>query len=472
MPDSDIKFRVSQEGAEKVAQDFRKVEDSFDGVEVTAKELHERLADLDARMNQLILTQGKYAYTSKGGMIVQRERATALNQLLSMQDQEIEGTKKSTRGLGTLTSTLLRSVAGTGKFSSEVSVLTTALVGGAGLTAGLAVAVGIVTLITQQFSKGGFAIADYTKKIEDLKDESELLADATNEVSKALDKLTNQQMISRIGMLKSELSDLWTLGLHGMGFGRQGFAEMQLMLSQLTGQLAGKNIMTTHGGDSFAEGIKKQIAYFTFLRDEVAKTKEEYSEYNKRIKEYNDLLKEQTEETKKTTKAVIEYAKALERIAGGQGSLVAIGASRVGGSFGMDATRGSVGGGASKAMISRELQNEMKQMQTLIGITAGVLRDEFTQAWEDVFGEANSLFEKFASRIAEYFTELALRQAAMGLFNLIFPGAGTVAGMAMGATSSPSSPSYSIILDGEIVGTFIDKRVPYSINKAARLDII
>ena len=60
------------------------------------------------------------------------------------------------------------------------------------------------------------------------------------------------------------------------------------------------------------------------------------------------------------------------------------------------------------------------------------IRGEFSTLWQDVFGEANSLFEKllmnFASRLAEH----GISSLFGSLLNFIFPGAG----MALGAFGS------------------------------------
>ena len=86
-------------------------------------------------------------------------------------------------------------------------------------------------------------------------------------------------------------------------------------------------------------------------------------------------------------------------------------------------------------------------VDTAIG-SANILRNEFNSVWGEIFGEANSLFEKM---IANWIDQLA-NMASMSLFgsllNFFVPGLGTAAGMATGSTSSGTPIQNNIIIDG------------------------
>ena len=423
MPDSDIRFRVSQPGAEKTAQDFKKVDDSIDDMGEGSLRATEGIGDLG---------------------VIGRQVGTSL---------------ASSTGLG-----------------GGISRIIGSLMGGGGLIFALgAVTIGLVSMV-EQAQGGGFALDDYVKKLENMKSEAELSADAMTKLKEAMDELTNEQMISRIQILRGEVSKISVWSQMAFGFGKQGYLENKLMLEQLIKALTDKSIMTIYGEDlSYVQDIKQKIKYQTYLRDEVAKTQEEVFAHNKEIKRLNGLLKEQTEETKKTTKSTSEYAKALNEV---YKELIKV-LSAAPPPRGDYRFRGLVTGvpvpEKPKIEFSAEEEEYFSRVNDMAYITAGVLRDEFTKAWQDVFGEANSLFESFAQRISQYFIDLALRYVALNLFSAITGVPTNVinyGGNAQGATSPPSNPSYNIVLDGEIVGKFVDNRVPFSVSKATRLSIL
>jgi len=400
MPDSDIKFRVSQEGAEKVSQDFKKV---------------------DGSINQ-------------------------------MEDGSIKATK-GIGNLGTVGRQVGSSIASSAGLNGGIARVIGSFMGGGGLI----------------FALGAVGIALYGL-IKDANDAAKAFERFVGSIDGAIKKLIEFEdplKGVKFGIKPEQIDSL----IKQFDAQIKGYEEGKRIILQSAGISAyGVNVSTLLGELGILKGLtveqQKQLALNEKLK-EIFEDKKASLEAQQKISEMMNKLGVEELETEKKISKVLKEKSLIMAQAKGEGAARFI-------PYAGDATRRRGDIGAGQAMISRELQNEMKQMQTLIGITAGVLRDEFTQAWEDVFGEANSLFEKFAMRIAEYFTELALRQAAMGLFNLIFPGAGTVAGMATSAVSGGATldKSINIILDGEVVGTFIDNRVPYSVSKAVRLDII
>ena len=84
---------------------------------------------------------------------------------------------------------------------------------------------------------------------------------------------------------------------------------------------------------------------------------------------------------------------------------------------------------------------------------ANTLRSEFTSAWEDIFGEANSLFEKLMMNIVESIFTNLLTTGAGAFLNFIVPGLGTAAGLVMGPNSSQTQPIV-LELDGRTMATW------------------
>lgn len=83
---------------------------------------------------------------------------------------------------------------------------------------------------------------------------------------------------------------------------------------------------------------------------------------------------------------------------------------------------------------------------------ADAFRGEFSKAWNDIFGEATSLFEKFIQGVGEQLFNYGIQKAAFGLLNMIFPGAGDIAAAAGGGSGGGNKP-IQIIVDGEVMTT-------------------
>lgn len=116
--------------------------------------------------------------------------------------------------------------------------------------------------------------------------------------------------------------------------------------------------------------------------------------------------------------------------------------------------RGNTKGGKERASMTQQMAEDMEFMNGLIISSAGILRSEFMQAWEDIFGEANSLFEKFIANIVSAFADLAAQKMAMGLFGFfasLFTGGAASAITAIpspsGSTTGPAIQN-NIIIDG------------------------
>jgi hypothetical protein len=74
------------------------------------------------------------------------------------------------------------------------------------------------------------------------------------------------------------------------------------------------------------------------------------------------------------------------------------------------------------------------------------------QAWEDIFGEANSLFEKFMQNVIDQLARLAAMRLATSFLSFI-PGVGPIASAVI--AGSASSGSIVLKVGEHDVGTFV-----------------
>ena len=87
-------------------------------------------------------------------------------------------------------------------------------------------------------------------------------------------------------------------------------------------------------------------------------------------------------------------------------------------------------------LLSDEELKRLHDMEDYFVVMANTLRSEFSKAWQDIFGEANSLFEKLLMNIAEMLASKALTSLFGSFMNFLIPGAGTFLGWATGASGA------------------------------------
>ena len=81
----------------KVTADVGQPEQQFDGVEVSVKELQERISYLNTEMRKMETQFGKSGIASKEYAMYQREAKLATEQLIRTQDVQAVSTNKSAR---------------------------------------------------------------------------------------------------------------------------------------------------------------------------------------------------------------------------------------------------------------------------------------------------------------------------------------------------------------------------------------
>jgi len=111
---------------------------------------------------------------------------------------------------------------------------------------------------------------------------------------------------------------------------------------------------------------------------------------------------------------------------------------------------------AAKEKLKAEKEAAKKQFETyknyFIDPFTDAFKGEFSKAWQSIFGEANSLLEKFIQSLSEKLFNYGVEKAAFGLLDLIFPGASAL-GSAISGGGADSRTVNQIIIDGELIAT-------------------
>lgn len=111
---------------------------------------------------------------------------------------------------------------------------------------------------------------------------------------------------------------------------------------------------------------------------------------------------------------------------------------------------------AAKEKLKAEKEAAKKQFETyknyFIDPFTDAFKGEFSKAWQSIFGEANSLLEKFIQSLSEKLFNYGVEKAAYGIMDLIFPGAGALGGAISGGGADGRTVN-QIIIDGELIAT-------------------
>jgi len=78
---------------------------------------------------------------------------------------------------------------------------------------------------------------------------------------------------------------------------------------------------------------------------------------------------------------------------------------------------------------------------------------EFSKAWNSIFGEANSLLEKFIQSLSESLFNKAVGSAASGILGMIFPGFNLLEAAVGGFGGGDRATVNQIVIDGELIAT-------------------
>lgn len=394
------------------------VKAGFDAEKISAKDLQERIGDLDKRMKMLTDTYGKHAYASKAGVIVQRERKLALEQLLILEEKEALATGKSTRGFGSLASAAMAASGSISGLGTGISVLTNSLMSGAGLTAGLAAAVAGFSIL-MEYLRGTNA------EFETLKSQVSGLLKV--EMPEGSFNIAPEKIPALLEKIRSSY---------------RGLAHSEKYLYNLLPE----------GGGNFEKKSQQTVNNFQALIESLETTYNKYLNLKNIIKEFGDVglgftedqtkaMKDREDAVKSLTTAYLKLAKIIQD-SELEGEDMILGdywkpqaSDR---SLGMRSGRYNLRGiDAEIEGQERLFKEKQKLYEDLFQDAANVFRSEFGSAWEDVFGEANSMFEKLIASWAQTLFEKLSGKALGGLLSLI-PG-GSVIGDLLGFSKAVST---------------------------------
>lgn len=374
------------------------VKAGFDAEKVSAKDLQDRIKDLDTRMKELTASYGKQAYESKAGLIVQRERKLAMEQLIAMEEKAAVATGKSVRGLGSLASATMAASGSISGLGTGVSVLSNALMSGVGLTGALAAAVIGFSLMME-------AIRGAREEQEKLNEE--IAGFITITTSEGTFNITGSQIEGTLQQLRNQ----------------------RIMLKEYGGNLsAGRVGFMPFGTKEFSKEEKERLSILDASIDVLEEANEKYKRQSLIMQTLSEAGMNYTETNKKINKGLKETKENLDRLNDPLKMLRDL--------YQQQQKRElppGMGGLPSKFNMSmvavpelppitftkKEFEEQYGMYADMIRDTANIFRSEFGSAWEDVFGEANSLFEKLIASWAQTMADKLIKKGLGGLLDFI-----------------------------------------------------
>lgn len=391
----DIITRVK--GAEQVKA-------GFDGEKVSAKDLQDRIKDLDTRMKELTATHGKFAYESKAGLIIQRERKIAMEQLIAIEEKAAVATGRSVRGLGSLASATMAASGSISGLGTGVSVLTNAMMSGVGLTGALAgVVIGFAAMME--------AIRGAREEQEKLN--KEIAGFLTITTSEGTFNITGSQIEGTLQQLRNQ----------------------RIMMKEYGGSLsAGRVGFMPFGTKEFSKEEKERLSILDASINVLEEANEKYKRQSQIIQTLSEAGMTYTQTNKDINKGLKETKVNLEQLNDPLKMLNDL--YRQQQKRELPAGMGGLPSRFNMGMVAvpelppvtftkKELEEQYGLYADMIRDVSNVFRSEFGSAWEDVFGEANSLFEKLIASWAETMADKLIKKGLGRLLDLI-PGGGFV----------------------------------------------
>jgi hypothetical protein len=439
----DVEFRILANSAS--------AKQSFDGINLTTAELEQRIRDLDAQLKEYSdLMGGKLPQQIIQVQRLEQERSAVLSKLIQLQDEATTSTARGARGMGSLAGQLFYATSGISGFNRTVSVLVSSLASGAGLTTGLALAVGGIIALSEVIKSSKNTMEDYQKAVKGVVDEmvklnNPMAGTSYNINPQALDSLI-AKVTQWIATLKAQAAAAGAnYGLVGTGLQKysQG-VDLPMMLANMLGLTQSLN-----------QTDKERLATNKVLLEKFQEMKAQL-EAQKMIQEAMANLGVQS---------VNKYQHTVTGFSGLQGA-------GIGMQPGM--TMPTAPSALSSLILPPDLMNTLNvtpeqikkafpQYWAFSQAAAKTFQDAFDSVWEDIFGHANNLLLDFIKNIASAFESLATEKLAGWLFSLI-PGVGPAASAAVtGAGAEPWS--FNINLGDQTV----QRVVVSSMRQAQRL---
>lgn len=125
----------------------------------------------------------------------------------------------------------------------------------------------------------------------------------------------------------------------------------------------------------------------------------------------------------------------------------------------------STQGGMADVAGMRGVKQNFEIFNSIAQSSANTMRDVFTQAWRDIFGEANSLLEIFLQNIASGLLSLGAEKVALTIFSFLTGGIGG----ALGALKPVGGNTVvNLKIGDETVERFVFRGLPGALNYGSR----
>ena len=430
MAEQDIEFTIytNSDNAKK----------GFKEAEVSAKDLQDRIDYLSKQMRDLEANYGKSGMASKEYAMYQRELKFATDQLINTEETHNEKTKQSVRGLGSLASASTAALGSISGLGTGISVLTNALMSGAGLTAGLAGITIAFSLLMETIRSANEETEKFNKAVKDLIDV---------ELPGGGFKIAPENLQNTIDYLDQQIK------------------QKQLFFNQQISS-GGLGMGTVPNDDKVLASFKSMKATLEEINKEY-KTQQEIITalssagllYSGEAEDGTDKVKKSIDKTtdawKLAEKAVDDYIKklvtALELQMKGEEKMLKE-SNRIKNSLTITQKVGKKPGiGFSDSDVMQDFYDENSFFIEQMRSDLMILQGEFNGFWENTFGEANSLLEKFLQNFAAGLLELGAKSLLSSFLDFI-PGGGFLKPFIEGKQGNPQP--IVLAMDGQTMATW------------------
>ena len=364
----DIKFRVLYEDW-GAANKMVAMDKAIDNTTKTV----DRLSTVNRTSNQLLMSTGRIVQDLPYGFM-------GISNNITFLAEQFQSAKAN--GIG---------------FRDALKGMLTSFTGVGGIVFAISTATSLLTIFGNKLFGLGSPTESAKKQIGSLRDEFASLKDEVNKVVGAL----NFNEVIMMGEKKSGLINLINATQTKLDMETRPNERTRISL-----QLAGYK--------SELEAITKEQEFQNFA-----------------FQKWLDMQKDSDKTIKNTKENLKEISKIITGFSA-DGKRMDLASGALGISYAdIKSKQGGKTDKAGMATVTADFIEQAKFMREIVRDNLQIIRGEFSTLWQNVFGEANSLFEKLLMNFAGRLAERGIGSLFGSLLNFIFPGAG----MALGAAS-------------------------------------
>ena len=365
----DIKFRVLYEDW-GAANKMVAMDKAIDNTTKTV----DRLSTVNRTSNQLLMSTGRIVQDLPYGFM-------GISNNITFLAEQFQSAKAN--GIG---------------FRDALKGMLTSFTGVGGIVFAISTATSLLTIFGNKLFGLGSPTESAKKQIGSLRDEFASLKDEVNKVVGAL----NFNEVIMMGEKKSGLINLINATQTKLDMETRPNERTRISL-----QLAGYK--------SELEAITKEQEFQNFA-----------------FQKWLDMQKDSDKTIKNTKENLKEISKIITGFSA-DGKRMDLASGALGISYAdIKSKQGGKTDKAGMATVTADFIEQAKFMREIVRDNLQIIRGEFSTLWQNVFGEANSLFEKLLMNFAGRLAERGIGSLFGSLLNFIFPGAG----MALGAFGS------------------------------------